>query len=189
MRKILVILVLAGVVFSGCTDVKVNNTSQPEPGTYSLVPIPARAGLSDEIKYSTTSTINGAAGGKMTLTKTYLGVTGRQVTLNVVMTFPAGAFSGLKTITITADDQYAALTCTPSMVFAKTVLLDFSYKNLDIKNVYLPNNKNGFYYIADSGYLEPIASTSFLIDKNLGNLSVTAAQLKHFSRFGWTTLR
>ena len=54
------------------------------------------------------------------------------VTLNLSMIIPAGAFSGVRTITLTADDQYAALQCSPSMVFDKSLILDYSYTGLNI---------------------------------------------------------
>jgi hypothetical protein len=187
MRKLLVLLVLVGVVFYGCSDLKINNVNTPEKADYSLVPIPAKAGLSDETIYSTTSTINGDLGGIITLNSSYLGDNGQTVTLNLTMTFPAGVFSGEKLITLIADDHYAAVSCYPSMVFNKSVHLDYSYTGLNIKNCYLPKDKNGFYFISDYGYLEPVVSSSFLIDKIAGNLSVTNAQINHFSRYGWTT--
>ena len=187
MRKILIFLVLAGVLFFGCYDLKVNNANPPSKGDYSLVPIPARTGLSDEIIYSTTKTINGNVGGNITLNASYIGDNGQKVTLNLNMTFPAGAFNDEKTITLTADDHYAAVSCTPSMTFNKSVILDYSYSGLNIKNCDLPKDKNGFYFISDYGYLEPVVSSGFLIDKSSGNLSVTDAQINHFSRYGWTT--
>jgi hypothetical protein len=188
MKKILVILSLAGILLAGCTDVKLNDVSQPEKGTYKLVPIPGRTGLSSETAYSTTSSVNGTIGGTMTINASYIGDNGETVTLNVSMTIPAGAFSGVRTITLTADDQFAALACSPSMVFDKNLLLDFSYTGLNFKTVDLPKAKNGFYFISDSGILESIASSSFLINKYSGSLSVTGAQIPHFSRFGWATI-
>ena len=188
MRKILILLVLVGVLLSGCTDVKLNNVSQQNQGTYSLIPIPARTGLTNETIYTATNTIDGSVGGNITLNASYMGDNGQSVTLKLSMTFPAGAFNDVRTITLTADDHYAAVNCTPSMVFAKSVILDYAYTGLNIKNCDLPKEKNGFYFISDSGLLEPVASTSFLIDKNSGSLSVTGAQINHFSRYGWTTL-
>jgi len=188
LRKILVILALAGVVFMGCKDAKVNDVIQPEKGTYSLVPIPGKTGLSSEAVYSTTSTIDGTVGGNMSLNQSNMGDNGQTVTLRLSMTFPAGAFDGARTITLTADDHYAAVSCSPSMVFAQSVILDYSYTGLTIKNCDLPKDKNGFYFISDNGYLEPVVSSSFLIDKKAGNLSVTGAQINHFSRYGWSTI-
>ena len=188
MKKILMLLALAGIVLTGCSDVKLNNVSQPEKGTYKLVQIPAKTGLTSETVYSTTSIVDGSIGGTMTINASYTGDNGQTVTLNVSMTIPAGAFSGVRTITLTADDQYAALVCSPSMVFDKNLLLDFSYTGLNIKTVDLPKDKNGFYFISDSGILETIASNGFIIDKKSGSLSVTGAQIPHFSRFGWATI-
>src|ERR1035437_7637853 len=187
MKKILMLLALAGIVLTGCSDVKLNNVSQPEKGTYKLVQIPAKTGLTSETVYSTTSIVDGSIGGTMTINASYTGDNGQTVTLNVSMTIPAGAFSGVRTITLTADDQYAALSCSPSMVFDKSLLLDYSYTGLNLKSIDLPKAKSGFYFIPDSGILEEIATNSFLIDKKSGILSVTGAQIKHFSRFGWST--
>jgi hypothetical protein len=187
MRKILTLLVLLGVLLTGCTDVKLNNVSQQDQGPFSLIPIPSRTGLSSETIYSATNTIDGSVGGIITLNASYIGDNGQPVTLKLSMTFPAGAFSDVKTITLTADDHYAAVQCTPSMVFAKSVLLDYAYTGLNIKNCDLPKDKNGFYFISDSGLLEPVVSAGFLINKHSGSLSVTGAQINHFSRYGWST--
>ena len=124
----------------------------------------------------------------MTLDQSYIGNNGQTVTLHLSMTFPAGAFDAAQTITLTADDHYAAIACSPSMVFAQSVILDYSYTGLNIKNCDLPKGKNGFYLISDNGNLESIVSASFLIDKKAGNLSVTGAQINHFSRYGWSTI-
>jgi hypothetical protein len=188
MKKILILLVLAGIIFAGCTDIKLNSVNQPEKGMYKLIPIPGKAGLSAETVYTTTSIIDGSAGGTMTMNASYLGDDGQQVTLNLTMTIPAGAFSDVRTITLTADDQYAALICSPAMVFDKSLLLDYSYTGLNLKSINIPKVKNGFYFIPDSGNLEQVESTGYLIDKKSGTLAVSGAKINHFSRFGWSTI-
>ena len=188
MNKILVLLVLTGIIFTGCTDVKLNSISQPAKGTYKLVQIPGKTGLSSEIAYTTTSIVDGSVGGMMTMNASYMGDNGKLVTLNVSMTIPAGAFSGVRTITLTADDQYAALICTPSMVFDKSLTLDFSYTGLTLNSTNLPNGKHGFYFISDSGDFVEVVSNGVLINRSLGRLIVSGAQINHFSRYGWSTI-
>src|ERR1035437_7151788 len=188
MKKILALLILAGIIFAGCTDLKLNNVSQPEKGANTLIPIPGKTGLSSETVYTTTSIVDGSVGDTLTINASYMGDNGKLVTLNLSMIIPAGAFNGVRTITLTADDQYAAVSCSPAMVFDKSLLLDYSYTGLNIKSLNLPKAKNGFYFIPDSGILEAIASSSFLIDTKSGSLSVTGAQIPHFSRFGWATI-
>src|ERR1035437_7628814 len=208
MKKILALLTLAGIIFAGCTDVKINSVSQPENGTNTLIPIPGKVGLSSETAYTTTSVIDGSVGGTMTINASYMGDNGQGdngqgnnghgnnghgnngqlVTLNLTMTIPAGAFNDVRTITLTADDQYAAVSCSPAMVFDKSLILDYSYTGLNLKSLNLPKDKNGFYFIPDSGNFEAVGSTGFLIDKSSGTLSVTGAQINHFSRYGWSTI-
>ena len=188
MKKILILIALAGIIFAGCTDVKLNNVSPPDQGTNKLIPIPRRTGLSSETAYTTTKTIDGSVGDTMTINASYMGDNGKLVTLNLTMTIPAGAFNGMQTITLTADDQYAAVSCTPSMVFNQSLQLNYTYTGLDIKSLNLPKHTNGFYFISDSGNFVAVASTGFVIDKSSGTLSVTGAQINHFSRYGWTTL-
>ena len=188
MKKILILTALVGIIFAGCSDLKINNVSQPEQGTYKLIPIPGKTGLSSETAYTTTKTIDGSVGDTMTINASYIGDNGKLVTLNLTMTIPAGAFSDVRTITLTADDHYAAVSCSPSMVFDQSLQLDYTYTGLDIKSLNLPKHTNGFYFISDSGNFEAIPSTGFLIDPRKGILSVTGAQINHFSRYGWTTL-
>src|SRR5664279_214564 len=109
MKKILILTALVGIIFAGCSDVKLNNVSPPDQGTYKLIPIPQRTGLSSETAYTTTKTIDGSVGDTMTMNASYIGNNGQLVTLNLTMIIPAGAFNGVKTITLTADDQYAAV--------------------------------------------------------------------------------
>jgi hypothetical protein len=188
MKKIFILLVVAGIIFAGCSDVKLNNVTQPEKASYKLVQIPGRTGLSSETAYTTTSIVDGSVGDTMTMNASYMGDNGQLVSLNMTMTIPAGAFTGVRTITLTADDQYAALSCSPSMVFDKSLNLDFSYTGLTLNNTNLPNGKHGFNYISDSGNLETVVSNGVLINRNLGRVVVTGAQINHFSRYGWTTI-
>jgi hypothetical protein len=188
MKKILTLLALAGLIFQGCTDIKLNNVTPPVKGTFSLISIPGKTGLSSETAFSTTSTIDGSVGGTMTMNQSYMGDNGRQVTLSLIMTIPPGAFSGVKTITLTADDHYAALICTPSMAFDKSLSLDFSYTGLSLNSTNLANGRQGFYFISDSGDLENIANNSMVINKNLGRVLVNGAVINHFSRYGWATI-
>ena len=113
MKKILILVALIGIIFAGCTDVKLNNVSPPDQGTNKLIPIPRRTGLSSETAYTTTKTIDGSVGDTMTINASYMGDNGKLVTLNLTMTIPAGAFNGMQTITLTADDHYAAVACSP----------------------------------------------------------------------------
>ena len=188
MKKILILIALAGIIFAGCTDLKLNNVSQPEKGANTLIPIPGKTGLSSETVYTTTSIVDGSVGDTMTINASYMGDNGKRVTLNLSMIIPAGAFSDVRTITLTADDQYAALSCTPAMVFDKSLILNYSYTGLNIKSLNLPKHTNGFYFIPDSWNFEAVGSTGFLIDKSSGTLSVTGAQINHFSRYGWSTI-
>ena len=188
MRKLLILLALAGVIFNGCSDVKMNNIIQNGKASYKLVQLPGRSGISSETSYFVSAQVDGAVGDTLTMNASYMGDNGQQVTLTCSMIIPAGAFSGVRLITLTADDQYAALNCSPSMVFDKSLILDFSYSGLTLNNTNLPNGKHGFNYLSDSGTLEEIVSNGVLINRNLGRLVVTGAQINHFSRFGWTTI-
>ena len=188
MKKILIPLILIGFILAGCKDVKMNNIIQPMARTYKLVQIPGKAGLSAETAFTTSGIVDGSVGDTLTMNQSYLGDNGKMVTLNLSMIIPAGAFSGVRTITLTADDQFAALQCSPSMVFDKSLILDYSYTGLNLKSLNLPKNSNGFYFIPESGNLENVESYGYLIDKKSGSLMVTGAQINHFSRFGWTTL-
>ena len=188
MKKILTLLAIAGLIFQGCTDIKLNNVIPTEKGTFSLIPVPGRTGLSSETAFSTTSIIDGSIGGTMTMDKSYMGDNGKLVTLSLTMTIPPGAFSGVQTITLTADDQYAALICSPAMVFDQSLSLDFSYTGLTLNNTNLVNGKQGFYFISDSGYLEIIDNKGMTINKKKGTVVVSTAKINHFSRYGWGTL-
>ncbi len=188
MKKILVLMLFAGIVFTGCTDVKINNVSPPTKGTYSLIPIPEKTGLYSEADFTTTSTIDGATGGTMTMNQSYWGNNGHLVTISLSMIIPPGAFSGVKTITLTADDQYAALICTPAMVFDLNLTLNFSYTGLSLNRQSISHYRQGFYFMPNSGVPDEVNNSGVEINRLLGKVKVIDAKISHFSRYGWATL-
>jgi hypothetical protein len=188
MKKILVLLALAGIIFPGCTDVKLNNVSQSDKGSYSLIPVPGKTGLNSETAFSTTSVIDGAVGGTMAMDQTYTGDNGQQVVLSVYLAIPPGAFTGVKTITLTADDQFAALKCEPAMVFNQSLRLDFSYTGLTLNSSNVHNGRTGFYFVPDSGVLEEVENTGVVVNLSQGVVKVNNAKINHFSRYGWATV-
>ena len=181
-------MLLAGFLFASCSDVNLNSVNQPEKGKFSLIPIPGKAGLTSEAQFSTSALIDGSVGGSLSMDQSYLGTNGNQVTLHVLMTIPAGAFTGQQTITLTADDQYAALKCYPAMVFSQSLSLDFSYTGLTLNRNNLANGVTGFYFIADDGTIQPVSSKGVVVNVSQGRVAVNNAKIDHFSRYGWGTL-
>jgi hypothetical protein len=153
-----------------------------------LVKIPAKAaGLNTETQISVSKEIDGSEGGNITLFNSYISQQGNTVTLSINLDIPKKAFDGVRTITIIADDQYAVLDCNPSMVFNKSLSLDFSYLGIDPSDLNLSNKHIGFFYLDNNGTFQPVSNSGVIVNPLNGQLSVKNAKIDHFSRYGWST--
>ncbi len=125
--------------------------------------------------------INGAAGGFITLGSLEQAKNGQCV--YSFMYFPAGSFSGTKTITISLDPKKLTGTFSPGMVFNKPVLFSALFTGVDLNGI------NGstfeFVYVAPNGQQTIIPNSFLYIDKEKGVLGILGAQLPHFSRYAF----
>jgi hypothetical protein len=174
--------------FFGCSDIKINKPDISQQNEYSLIKIsPLQEGTTTETLISVSKDIDGSVGGNISLSKSYRSLGSGLVLVNINLDIPVGAFSGVKKITLTADDQYAALKCDPSMVFKKSLSLDFSYLGLNLKNLNLSLRRVDFGYIARDGSFYPVKNNGVQVNALLGLLLVKEAHIDHFSRYGWAT--
>lgn len=125
--------------------------------------------------------INGAIGGFITLGSFEDAKNGQCV--YSCMYFPAGSFSGTKTITITLDPKKLTGTFNPGMVFNKPVLFSALFTGVNL------NGSNGstfnFVYLAPNGQQTIIPNSYLYVDPVKGVLGILGAQLPHFSRYAF----
>ena len=98
--------------------------------------------------------------------------------------FPAGAFVGTQTITMTLDDKKLTGTFSPAMTFNKPVSFSALFTGVKFKQLILKSQYT-FVYYDKSGKKYVIGASYLYFDPVKGVLGILNAQLPHFSRYGF----
>jgi hypothetical protein len=187
-----VLLVALVFLASGCdtsSDLSVNNfennlqSSLYKVTDYELIPLPNKSPLWMDSVFTMSQEINGAVGGRMIMNKYYISETGDSVIISADLRIPAGAFQGAENITMTVDDEVAAIHFYPEMVFDDTLKFFQSFEGLNLENY--STGTLDFVFIADDGSIEFIKKNGVQVIVPQGIVRVQNAKLVHFSRYGW----
>ena len=185
MKKFATITLMVFTLLLGCTP-DANITSPDESVTKpqaQLIKLPAmKSGLKIETDLTRSKYINGYNGGSFIEQFEFQCVTGN-VIINSQLNFPAGAFSGGKTITQTFDTETASLEFGPAMQFNIPVKYTLTVSGLDLTGIN-PETLD-FVYVAQNGSITGVEYDSITMDVATGTLKVTNAKLNHFSRYGF----
>ncbi len=191
MKKILFMLVLAGLFLVGCQDSSLNPVS-PD-GNKPAINKTDIGGLQDNILQNTSlvvqKMINGRQGGNIRIDKE-VAQNYRKVRVKLNLEFRRGSFNGAQNISVIVNTANASITFIPHIEkFNGEVKLDVSIEGIDLKNLNLDGSRKvKFVYFDDNGNVsEIVKSIRVKADDNTGTLSVRGAELKHFSRYGWAT--
>lgn len=168
MKKLISTIAILILFAVGCTD----QTSVTSPDTNTST---------NEVfqlnKKSTVSkVIDGNAGGYITLGDFNSAKNGRGIYACLI--FPAGSFSGIKTITITLDDTKLSGTFDPGMQFNMPVSFSALFSGVTGNN-----NNFTFNYFGPNGVLTEIPSSFLYFDASKHVLGILNAQIPHFSRY------
>ena len=185
MKTLLSSLLLSAIFLLGCADTPISPT-ESESQSYELIKLPAKSSLSLQKSYTQTVTINGEAGGEIEIAENYVAADGHTVEIYAKITVPSNAFTGDVPITMTVDDEDAAVSFTPHMVFSKPVILHLSFKGIDLDQLMIVNGKYDLLYIGDDGTFEEVGHDEVHVIESLGEIRVQKAYLNHFSRYGLT---
>jgi hypothetical protein len=192
MKNILTILLVAILLLFGCdtsSDLSVNNSENKLQASvskitdYELIPLPNKSPLWMDSVFTMSEVIDGSVGGRMIMDKFYISEDGDSVLIQTDLRIPEGAFQGTETITMTVDDEYAAVHFSPKMIFADTLRLFQSFEGLHLENY--PTGTIDFVFIADDGSIELIKKNGVQVVVPQGIVRVQNAKLLHFSRYGW----
>ena len=185
MKKILSVAAVLMVLFVGCSkDVNINSPVQDQV-TEEFVTRTSSEGLNVNAQYTVSKVIDGSKGGLIYYGDFSQAQSGNTEKVYASCYFPAGAFVGTKTITMTLDTKTCTGTFTPGMVFNKPVSFSALFTGVDLRNYNPTSNTYTFVYYAPNG-LKTVVTSSFLyIDKEKGVLGILNAQLPHFSRYGF----
>jgi hypothetical protein len=183
MIKTIFSILLAGLLFGGCSDI--NNSTVPSQNgkTAKMFKMPQAANITTETTFSNSQNINGSLGGNLQLSGTYQGTSGL-VTVQASLNVPASAYPGEKVLYVANSSAFAEIDFNPTLTFDAPVLLTATVSGLDLTGV---NPEDVYFaYISDDGsYIEPINCDQIGVDAAHGTLSVTNAHLSHFSRYIW----
>ena len=148
-----------------------------------VIMLPAKADVNVEGVFSSSQDINGVNGGEIHLVKSYVAESGQTVTIDCELTVPANvSFNDFRNITMEIGND-AAVDFFPSMTFDQPVILNFTVTGLDLNGV--DPSDVGFFYVDQNGNLFSTSNDGVSVNVSTGTLTVTNAQLPHFSRWAY----
>ena len=188
MKTVISILLFSFFWILGCDsspDLSVNSEENNSTGstTFEKIKLPSPSALWKDSLITMSQTIDGSVGGRLILDKYYMSENGDSILVKVDLRIPAGAFQGIKVITITVDQTDAAVHFYPAMVFADTLRLFQSFEGLNLDGY--STGTIDFVYIRDDGTAELLKKNGTQIILPQGIMRVQNAKLIHFSRYGW----
>ena len=182
MKKIILLLVIAGFIFLGCND-NLDNTIVSSPTNTEKLTNP-QPSINPQLFAS--KLINGVIGGELILKRTFINGEGRQINVYARLRVLEGSYQGTINISMLANDEDVSIQLFPEMKFDRDVRLDLVYKGIDLQALgYTTTGNVDFAYYSDDGDVELIESDFSHVNIPQEMISVRNAKLPHFSRFGW----
>jgi hypothetical protein len=175
----------SALLLVGCTDTSISPI-KPDNQSYQLIKLPPKSGLSVETIFSKTKLIDGEEGGEIKIKESYVAADGHIVKINAKLKVPENAFVGEVNITLTIDDEYAAASFSPEMVFDEPVELKMKFEGIDLEELNLTEGNYDFLYIANNGDTEIVLHDGIEVDESKGKIKLDKAYLNHFSRYCFT---
>lgn len=162
-----------------------NNNNTDNSAAKELIPIPPDSAGTEDSLYSVTKTVDGSKGGDEVLNFTYHSLPGNIINIHAELKIPKGAFADTMDITIAVDDEYAAVFFDPHKSFNIPLMLNLTFTGLDLNALNIDPQNFDFGFVDDNDNFEHIPSQTVNLNTNAGLISVTGAQLNHFSRYGF----
>jgi len=184
MKITLTTLLLLALFLLGCTDTPISPIKN-DNHSYQFMKLPKKSGMFVETLFSVTKTINGDSGGNIYLNENYVAEDGHTVSIYVNLKVKRHSYDGDVTITLTVNDEFAAVLFTPIMVFDKPLILDLTFEGIDLEGLDLTTGDYGFVFIDEDGTTGTVSYNALHVNENQGKIWVTKAKLDHFSRYGF----
>lgn len=184
MKITLTTLLLSALFLLGCADTPISPVKNDDH-SYQLIKLPKKSGMSVETIFSVTKTINGDSGGVIKIKETYVAEDGHTVKIDAKLNVKKHSYSGDVTITFTLDDEFAAASFAPAMVFDKPLELSMKFEGIDLEGLDLTTGDYDFVFIDDEGNTEVVGYNAIHVDEAKSKIWVTKAKLYHFSRYGF----
>jgi hypothetical protein len=177
-------LLLFAVFLLGCADTPISPVKN-DNHSYQMIKLPKKSGMSVETIFSKTRTIDGDEGGQIILWKSYVAEDGHTVKIYAKLKVEEDSFDGEVTITLTVDDEFAAVSFSPAMVFEEPAELTLWFEGIDLEELNLTTGDYDFAFIDDQGNIEVVGYNALHVDESWGRIWVIKADLHHFSRYGF----
>ncbi len=193
MKKLLTaVFIVMLFLFNACSDMGTNNPVDQDVVTaekatnYEFIELgDLVADTEDATEYLhwTGMLIYGPWGGDVPMLRFYFSPNGI-ATVKANLDVPRNAFSGIKLIRYTVDDELAVVDFDPGMAFNKDLTFDLKFTNIDLG--YLEANAEyDFAYLDNNGSIVLADYKKITVDVENGNLEVKGAKIGHFSRYGF----
>jgi hypothetical protein len=181
MKKFVSTIVVLLLLVVGCTD-QTNITSPDQNVTLDKKPISGTGGnITGVTLFTASKEINGDLGGFIYVGDQSSAYNGEGVYAG--MYFPAGSFSGTKTITITLNSDDLSGTFSPSMEFNVPVRFTAFFTGIKLRgNI---GTEYEFVYQSSNGQQTIIPNSYLHVDKENGVIGIINAQISHFSRYAF----
>lgn len=183
MKRLLSIIAVLMLLFVGCSKDMNINSPQNNQVTEEFVTRTSPEGLNVNAQYTVSKVIDGSKGGMIYYGDLMQAQSGNTQQVYAACYFPAGAFSGTKTITMTLDTKTCTGTFSPSMTFNKPVSFSALFTGVNLSGY--SQSQYTFVYYDKSGKKYVIGSSYLYFDPVKGVLGILNAQLPHFSRYGF----
>ena len=184
MKILLTALLLSALFLLGCADTPISPIEN-DNHSYQLLKLPKKSGMYVEAIFSKTETIDGEVGGNVRINESYVAQDGHTVLIDVKLRVKKNSYVGIVDIALTVDDEFAAVSFSPAMIFDIPVELDLRFEGLDLEELNLTTGDYDFVFIDDDGNVELIGYNAIHVNEAQGKVWVTKAELPHFSRYGF----
>ncbi|MDH3268551.1 MAG: hypothetical protein OEM46_06820 [Ignavibacteria bacterium] len=181
MRQLISFLLLTLLLILGCEQVTEVSTPPEQILNKQLITLATPIGLGVESQ-TYYKDINGSQGGEFQQSYTYQSSNGSVYQFSD-LDFSNGAFSGIKSISMTFNTDGAAMEFGPAMQFQANVEYTYKITGLDLTGIN-PATLD-FVYIDANGNMYAVDYDYVTMDLSDGMLKVKNAILPHFSRYGF----
>lgn len=185
MKKIILLLVIAGITFLGCTDNLDNTIVSTPTNTDNLTKSMPRSTNIYTWLYAS-KLIDGSIGGIFIFDTTFVNAAGREINVYARLKIEPGSFNGITEICMIPNVENLSIKLFPEMTFSQEVKLTLIFTGIDLKTFgYTETGNVEFVYFPDFGVIEPIESDLSHVNLPQDQIKVMNARLWHFSRYGW----
>jgi len=184
MKITLTTLLLSALFFLGCVEAPISPLTE-DNHSYQFIKLPKKSGMSVENIFSITKEIDGKKGGEIKLRESYKAEDGNTVKIDVKLKIKRNSFEGKVDITLTIDDEFAAVSFSPAMVFDKPLELNLTLEGIDLEELNLTTGEYNFAFFDDDGTTDIVSYNALHVNESRNKIWVTKAKLYHFSRYGF----